>query len=81
VTKNLNSVGPTWSLKHFKGPGSLGGISEVNTDKVVFAFAQSQPADGKKGKSNAVQAAKGYINTININQLTVIFSGTRQNTQ
>jgi hypothetical protein len=40
VTKNLNSVGPTWTLQHFKGPGSLAGVSEINTDKLTFAFAE-----------------------------------------
>ena len=43
VTKNLNGVGPTWTLKSFKGPGGLAGISEVNTDKIVFAFAMQNP--------------------------------------
>jgi hypothetical protein len=79
VTKNLNAVGPTWTLKHFKGPGGFGGISQVNTDKVVFAFAQVQPAD--KGASKAIESAKVYINNLNINELTVNFSGVRQNTQ
>jgi hypothetical protein len=40
VTKNLNSLGPTWSLVHFKGPGPLASLSEVNTDKIILAFAQ-----------------------------------------
>lgn len=39
VTKNLSGVGPTWSLVHFKGPGTLGQLSEVNTDKLTLAFA------------------------------------------
>ena len=46
ITKNLNAVGPTWTLKHFKGPGSLAGISEVNTDKIAFAFAQAGASGG-----------------------------------
>jgi hypothetical protein len=40
VTKNFNAVGPTWTLTHFKGPGTLGSLSQVNTDKVTLAFAQ-----------------------------------------
>lgn len=40
VTKNVNAVGPTWSLVHFKGPGGLAGLSQINTDKVVLSFAQ-----------------------------------------
>jgi hypothetical protein len=39
VTKNLNSVGPMWTLTHFTGPGGFGSLSEVNTDKLTFAFA------------------------------------------
>ncbi|WP_377828805.1 hypothetical protein ACFKHW_37690 [Bradyrhizobium lupini] len=39
VTKNLNTVGPTWTLTHFTGPGGFGSLSEVNTDKLTFAFA------------------------------------------
>lgn len=39
VTKNLTGVGPTWTLVHFKGPGGLVGLSNVNTDKITLAFA------------------------------------------
>jgi hypothetical protein len=40
VTKSVDSVGPTWTLVHFKGPGGLLNVSQVNTDKVTLAFAQ-----------------------------------------
>jgi hypothetical protein len=40
VTKNINATGPTWSLVHFKGPGGLGALSQVNTDKITLSFAQ-----------------------------------------
>jgi hypothetical protein len=43
VTKNL-SAGPTWTLVHFKGPGPLASVSEVNTDKITLAFAQGPNA-------------------------------------
>ncbi len=46
VTKNVNSVGPTWTLVHFKGPGGLLNLSHVNTDKITLAFAQG-PNVGK----------------------------------
>jgi hypothetical protein len=39
VTKNVTSVGPTWTIVHFKGPGGIANLSEVNTDKVTLAFA------------------------------------------
>jgi hypothetical protein len=46
VTKNLSAIGPTWTLVHFTGPGPLGSLSQVNTDKITFAFAQG-PNVGK----------------------------------
>jgi hypothetical protein len=46
VTKNLSALGPTWSLVHFKGPGSTS-LSELNTDKATFAFAQGPNAGTK----------------------------------
>jgi hypothetical protein len=47
VTKNVNAVGPTWSLEHFKGPGGLASMSKVNLDKVTLAFAEG-PNVGKR---------------------------------
>jgi hypothetical protein len=44
VTKNLSALGPTWTLVHFKGPGPLASLSEVNTDKITLAFAQGPNA-------------------------------------
>ncbi|WP_426436020.1 hypothetical protein [Bradyrhizobium genosp. P] len=40
VTKSLSAVGPTWALVNFNGPGGLGGLSQVNTDKITLAFAR-----------------------------------------
>jgi hypothetical protein len=39
VTKSIDQAGPTWTLENFKGPGNLGSLSSVNTDKLSFAFA------------------------------------------
>jgi hypothetical protein len=44
LTKNVNAVGPTWTLVHFKGPGNLLSLSEVNNDKLSFAFAETKPS-------------------------------------
>jgi len=44
VTKAINSLGPTWSLVHFKGPGPLASLSHVNTDKITVSFAQGPNA-------------------------------------
>jgi len=47
ITKNVSSVGPTWSLVHFKGPGGLVNLSQVSTNKITLAFAEG-PNVGKK---------------------------------
>lgn len=44
VTKNLSGFGPTWTTTHWKGPGGLVGLSEVNTDKLTLGFAQGPNA-------------------------------------
>ena len=41
VTRNVNMVGPTYTLRHFKGPGSLGSLEEKNNHKITFAFASA----------------------------------------
>jgi hypothetical protein len=46
VTKNLSALGPTWTLVHFKGPGTVS-LSEINTDKITLAFAEG-PNVGKR---------------------------------
>jgi hypothetical protein len=57
IVKNLNMVGPTWTLKHFKGPGSLGGLSETNTDQVTFGFAKRSASGNLPGAARAVSEA------------------------
>jgi hypothetical protein len=83
ITKNLNAVGPTWMLTNFKGPGSFAGLSEINTDKMAFAFAQGTMA-GKPGTAfgparNA--KAEALLEQININQLATQLGGIRQSLQ
>ena len=46
VTKAINTLGPTWTLVQFQGPGPLASLSHVNTDKITVAFAQG-PNAGK----------------------------------
>ncbi|WP_145987221.1 MULTISPECIES: hypothetical protein [Bradyrhizobium] len=46
ITKNLSAIGPTWQLVNFTGPGALGSLSQVNTDKITVAFARG-PNAGK----------------------------------
>jgi hypothetical protein len=77
VTKNVNA-GPTWTLTHFTGPGSnLGTFSEVNTDKLTFAFARG----GKAGTPFAAIArdrADRLLDQINLNQISTQLGTFRQ---
>jgi hypothetical protein len=68
ITKNLNAVGPTWTLKHFKGPGSLAGVSEMNTDKLTFAFAE-RSATGGIPRAAQTARAEALLNSILTNQI------------
>ena len=77
VTKNVNA-GPTWILTHFTGPGSnLANFSEVNTDKLTFAFARGDKA-GKPFSASGRQRADQLIDQINLNQLSTQLSNVRQ---
>jgi hypothetical protein len=59
VTKNISSIGPTWTLVNFKGPGALGSLSEVNTDKLTLAFAQG-PNAGKPMRVSITRPINPY---------------------
>lgn len=61
VTKNVNSVGPTWTLVHFKGPGGLLNLSEVNTDKITLAFAQGPNVGKRMVLPTLSQLVKGFV--------------------
>jgi hypothetical protein len=39
VTKKITATGPTWMLVRFNNISALADLSQVNTDKVTFAFA------------------------------------------
>jgi hypothetical protein len=39
ITKKITATGPTWVLVRFNNISALADLSEVNTDKVTFAFA------------------------------------------
>lgn len=78
VTKNLNAVGPTWTFTHFTGPGKLAGVSEVNTDKLVFAFAPRSPTDVYSGKAPGAKA-EALLNQILINEISTHLSGVQSN--
>lgn len=68
VTKNLNAVGPTWTLQHFKGPGNLGTLSSVNTDKITFGFAPGKVKEVFKGEVTS-DRVKALLLQLNLNQI------------
>jgi hypothetical protein len=39
VTKNLNAVGPTWTLEWYKGPGNLAELSRADTQQIIIEFS------------------------------------------
>jgi hypothetical protein len=55
LTRNVNAVGPTWTLTHFKGPGNFLSASRVNVDKLSFAFAETKPSSPAKEAKAAAQ--------------------------
>ncbi|MFD6319847.1 hypothetical protein [Methylorubrum thiocyanatum] len=72
VEKSLSMVGPTWTLRHFRGPGGLAGVSEMNTDKITFAFAKGEGAPNFYPGTGPVGIAKAQdlLQQINIDQLS-----------
>jgi hypothetical protein len=61
VTKNVNAVGPTWTLVHFKGPGGFAGLSQVNTDKITLSFAQGPNIGKPMILPTFAQLKKGFV--------------------
>jgi len=62
ITANLNSVGPTWTLNQVKGPGNLGTVGHVYTNKLTVAFVdgpeQATPAQRAAALRRAREAVK-----------------------
>jgi hypothetical protein len=91
LLKNLNAVGPTWTLKHFKGPGSLAGVAETNTDQVTFAFAERAATGNVPGLTfkeratlktqTAVSAAQNALESIKTNQISTTLTQIQSNTR
>jgi hypothetical protein len=46
VTKNLNAVGPTWTLEWIKGPGSLGEVQREDTQTILMEFSPGSQTSG-----------------------------------
>ncbi|CAN7199068.1 hypothetical protein LJR231_000499 [Phyllobacterium sp. LjRoot231] len=71
VTRNVNAVGPTWTLKHFEGPGNLGTLSRVNNDKITFAFARVSGKPSAQTRAEGTKRAQDFLNQLLLNQITV----------
>jgi hypothetical protein len=86
VVKNLNSVGPTWTLTYFKGPGPLAGLAETNTDQVYYAFAERSASGVTPGPmldqltGNAKWVAQGRISDAKATQTNTTLSLIQSNT-
>jgi hypothetical protein len=67
LTENLNGVGPTWTLVHFKGPtGPLVGVQHKDTNKLIISFApKSAPAKQAKGKLTPAFTSLGVTPSAN----------------
>jgi hypothetical protein len=58
ITKNVNSIGPTWTLAHFKGPGKLFLAQRTDTHKLSISFALGSPGQLDKALSQAKESNK-----------------------
>lgn len=54
---------------HIKGPGSLAGVAEVNTDKLKFAFAEKS-ATGNVARAAQTAPSRVLLNSILVNQIS-----------
>ncbi len=43
ITANINGVGPTWNMSHFKGPGKMFLAQRMDTHKIIISFAEVTP--------------------------------------
>jgi hypothetical protein len=62
VKKQLTASGPVWAFAQYSGPGGFLSASEVNLDKLTFAFLPGPKA--KKDKGLARKAALEFLGTV-----------------
>jgi hypothetical protein len=61
VVQGFDATGPTWTLKHFEGPGKLASYTRQKTDKVTFGFAIVKDDEGAEAKGKKAAAASAYV--------------------
>jgi hypothetical protein len=62
VTKNLNAVGPTWTLQWYKGPGNLAEVARADTQLIMIEFSPgaSKTAAQPHTMTSGEQSAASY---------------------
>lgn len=73
LVRNVNAVGPTWTLTHFRGPGNMGSLGRSDTNRVTFAFA-AKAGTAPRTRSEAAapsSRAREILNQLLLNQLTL----------
>lgn len=68
LTRNLNSVGPTWQLTRFRGPGNMGSLSRSDTNKITFGFASTRGAT-QSGALEPTVRARDVLEQLLIGQI------------
>ena len=58
ILKNLNSVGPTFTLQSFKGPGKLFSTQRTDTHSVTIGFARAEPEAEKQNEKQQIESLK-----------------------
>lgn len=61
LVRNVNSAGPTWTLRHFIGPGRLGKLERQNVNQLTIAFAVGPPVESSQLKSDDLKSAEDFI--------------------
>ncbi|MDX8529738.1 hypothetical protein RFM41_10320 [Mesorhizobium sp. VK25A] len=69
VIRNINGVGPTWTLAHFEGPGKLLTIERENKDTLTLAFSKVDDPSNASEVGAATDAAKSFVNDLTIKRL------------
>jgi hypothetical protein len=69
IVYGVSSLGPTWTLVHFSGPGGLGSLSHENKDTLTLAFVQVKKPGSATAKEEASQRAREFVNQLLLDRL------------
>ncbi|MGU9978993.1 hypothetical protein ACJ4V0_03025 [Phreatobacter sp. HK31-P] len=73
LVRNVNAVGPNWTLTHFRGPGNMGTLGRTDTNRVTFAFAAKAATTPRVRSAEVAPSARAreILNQLLLNQLTL----------